>query len=151
MLIENIYELCYVVYEGDVGLAQMYWMGRLERQIMQRFLDLKLLEGEYRFGVLLDTPNSRRIAARGGKFYLGEAKLAMFKIDAVVETPAAIWILQVSDMPRDSAISKLLKYRLAYKEQYKPTKMIRLGLIAAVDRPEYHPLMLDLGIRWWIV
>jgi len=132
-------------------LAQMYWMGRLERATMQRFLDLKLLEGKYRFGVLLDTPQSRRIRARGGRFYEGEAKLAMWKIDAVCETPAAIWILQVSDMVRDSAIAKLLKYKIAYMEQYKPTKMIRLGLIAAVDRPEYDSVLWLHGIRKWIV
>jgi len=132
-------------------MAEFYWMGRFERQIMRRFLDLRLLEGEYRFGVLLDTPASRRMRARGGRFWEGEAKLAAFKVDAVCETPAAIWILQVTDMPRDSAIAKLLKYRLAYKEQFRPTKMIRLGLIAAMDRPEYHPVMLDQNIRWWIV
>jgi len=129
----------------------MYWMGRFERATMQRFLELKLLEGKYRFGVLLDTPQSRRICARGGRFYEGEAKLAMFKIDAVCETPAAVWILQVTDMPRDSAIAKLLKYKIFYQEQYKPTKMIRLGLIAAVDRPEYDPVLWEHGIRKWIV
>jgi len=130
---------------------RFYWLGRFERATMRRFLDLKLLGGRYGFGVLLDTPASKRIRARGGRFYEGEAKLAMWKIDAVCHTPAAVWILQVSDMPRDSAIAKLLKYKQAYKEQYKPDKMIRLGLIAAVDRPEYHPVMLEHDIRWWIV
>jgi len=132
-------------------MERFYWLGPYERATLRRFLDLKLLEGKYRFGVLLDTPASRRIRARGGKFYEGEAKLAMWKIDAVCETPAAIWILQVTDLPRDSAIAKLLKYKLAYKEQFKPTKMIRLGLIAAVDRPEYDPILWEHNIRKWIV
>jgi len=132
-------------------MAEMYWMGRFERATMRRFLELKLLEGRYSFGVLLDTPESRRIRARGGRFYEGEAKLAMWKIDAVCERPDAVWILQVADMPRDSAIAKLLKYKLAYLEQYKPDKPVRLGLIAAVDRPEYDRVLWEYDIRKWIV
>jgi len=140
------------VKESTVGwLAEFYWMGPFERATMRRFLDLKLLEGKYSFGVLLDTPGSRRIRARGGPFYEGEAKLAMWKIDAVCERPAEVWLLQVADMPRDSAITKLLKYKLAYQEQYKPTKPVRLGLIAAVDRPEYDRVLWEYGIRKWIV
>jgi len=128
-----------------------YWLGPHERLTAERFIKAGFLKGKYQFGVLLWTPEARRVAAKGGKFYEGQAKLLMWKIDMVCETEDEIWVIQVTDIIRDSAISRVLKYKMEYERQYKPTKPVKMGLVAARDNVAFHEMLRQLGIKWWIV
>jgi len=128
-----------------------YWLGRHERLTAERWIKGGWLKGVYKFGVVLHTPHSLRMARSEDPLVRKEAVLAAWKIDIVVETRDEVWIIQVSDKPRDSAISRLLKYKFEYEKQYKPEKPVRLGLVAAVDDVAFHGYMRELGITWWIV
>jgi len=131
--------------------VKMYWLGAEERLTFQRFLDRGYIVGKVKTGVLLENERSRKVAAKGGKFYEGQAKLLMWKIDAVIEAEEAVWVVQVTDVLGIGDIEKVMRYKKAYEEQYKPKKPVKMAIVAKVDRPKLHYLMRDLGIRWFIV
>lgn len=136
---------------SEIIRLQPSWLGRIEERILMRFIELGYLKGKYILGIRLHNPESRRFELMADRFYWREAELKKWKIDAVCETPNMIWILEVTERPRDSAIGHLIKYESAYREQFKPKKPISLGLITAIDDPAYHPILRQLHITHWVV
>jgi len=69
------------------------------------------------------------------------------RIDMVVHWPEEIWIVEIKQKVRASAIGQLKLYELWYRRQFRPTKPIRLVLVAEIDDPMVLPLLKKEGIK----
>ncbi|MGC9203332.1 MAG: hypothetical protein ACP5HX_11780, partial [Thermoproteota archaeon] len=49
----------------------------------------------------------------------------------VVHWPFTIWLCEIKDIPRPSAIGQLKTYEVLYKMQYKPLKFVQLKLVCS--------------------
>lgn len=82
-----------------------------------------------------------------------------FKIDAVVETPGSIEIVELKDFIRTAHLGQMLSYRYWFTVERNPNKPVELVVTApdvnpgAVQPSRFHGLRLHLqtqqGIRHW--
>ena len=73
------------------------------------------------------------------------------RIDAVVYTDSCIWLLEVKDRVRKSAIGQLLVYKEWFEKNYRPVLPIRLAIVAAVDDVMVRAVAEKLGIQVFLV
>jgi len=120
-----------------------------EVEVAKTFLALGRLKGNWSFWIPLDTPQSQRLIemeAHPNAIWLWQKQA-----DAICETDKEIWIVEFKEKLRPSGIGQLLVYEDLYKYTYKPTKPIKLLMVARLDDPSIHPTMSRLGIRWELV
>jgi len=120
-----------------------------EIEVMRRFLALNRLEGIYTFWVVLDTPQSVELRRK----HASEPTIWMWQkqIDAICETEKEIWIIEVKERVRPSAVGQLLVYQDLYVKQYNPVKNVKKLLIARLDDPSIHDTLKRYKIRWELV
>lgn len=73
------------------------------------------------------------------------------RIDAVAETDTFIHIIEVKRVMLPSGIGQLLLYSYLYNEQFKPTKNIKLWLIAKYPDPDVIHVCKQMGIQTWVM
>ena len=122
-----------------------------EYQIMAEFLRRRILEGKWSFSVKLKPPERPLRPFETPFEYKIWQTLHSKRIDAICETPSYIWIIEVKDLVRSSAIGQLLVYRELYQEQYHPVKPIRLAIVAGEDDPQVRKVAMKLGIKVWVM
>ena len=122
-----------------------------EVEIMAAFLNQRLLDGVYRFDVRLFTEVIEPAPEAEPEMYFAWHMLRAKRIDAVCETVDAIWLLEVKDVLRPSAIGELLTYRALYDRQFHPLKPLRLGVVAGEDDELVRPACEEQGIRVWVL
>lgn len=122
-----------------------------ETRILREFLAKKELEGRYEFDVRL-FPEIKPLeeGADPGAYYAW-LMLRAKRIDALCETADTIWILEVKDVLRPSAVGQVLLYADVYDRQFHPLKPLRLGIVAGEDDPVVRPTCDRLGIKVWIM
>ena len=122
-----------------------------EVRIMQAFLDQHLLPGEYEFSVDL-FPEIRPLRpGEDPSMYFGWMMLRAKRIDAICRTVDAIWLLEVKDVLRPSAVGQLLTYRALYDRQFHPLLPIRLGVVCGEDDELVRPACVEQGIVVWVM
>ena len=122
-----------------------------EVQIMWEFLTRRLLPGDYEFDVRL-FPEIRPVRPEEDpEMYFSWMMLRAKRIDAVCKTFDAIWLLEVKDVLRPSAIGELLTYRTLYDRQFHPLLPIRLGVVCGEDDELVRPACEEQGIRVWVL
>ena len=148
-------------------------MKKDECEVMDRFLAGEYLEGEYTYDVKLykkkfvplhgfgyNPLNMFFGAAKGDiqerikkldSMLRDEAELFAKRIDAVVETPTEIWLLEVTPKLKKHVIGGVLFYRDLFMYQFEPTKLVRLGIVAGVDDPMAHYTLRKHDIKLWVV
>ena len=122
-----------------------------EVKIMRLFLGLGLLKGEYRFNVRLFPEVIEPAPEAEPEMYFAWHMLRAKRIDAVCERPDAIWLLEVKDVLRPSAIGELLTYRALYDRQFRPLRPLRLGVVCGEDDELVRPACEEQGIRVWVL
>jgi len=100
-----------------------------EREIGRRFVRKALIEGMYYFDVYLMTRRAEEVIKRVGLERATMAVPFLYRIDCVIETPAYIYIVEIKQRLRPSGLGELLIYSEMYKEQYEPTKPIKLAYV----------------------
>jgi len=124
-----------------------------EREVdtLRRFVDGNYLPGSYSFDVRLPyepTPAEKLLTNYELKMIIA---LKSMRIDAVVETPNEIWILEVANNLQLSYTGKLIGYADLYKRIYQPTKPVKMGVVALEDSPLAREALERMGIKIWIV
>ena len=122
-----------------------------EVEIMRAFLDRDILRGEYRFDVRLFPEVIEPAPEAEVEMYFAWHMLKAKRVDAVCETPDAIWLLEVKDVLRPSAIGELLTYRTLYDRQFRPLKPLRMGVVCGEDDELVRPTCEEQGIRVWVL
>jgi len=127
------------------------WLGPEERVLAEKFRELNPLEGEFWPPVSLHTVHTEPYEYVTERFWMGQLLPKMWRIDDICETPTAIWLIEYTSRVRDSAISRLLKYSVEFRRQFKPEKPVKLMLVAHVDDPAYHEYLRQYGIDLMIL
>jgi len=73
------------------------------------------------------------------------------RVDAIVETPDALYIVEVKERASLSAIGQLLGYLVLYVKQFRPASMMRLALVCRHLAPDMGPILAEYGIETYIV
>jgi len=122
-----------------------------EIQTIKKFIELELLPGDYSFDVRLPYELSEREKMTS----LGEQRmfkaLKSMRIDAVVETPDEIWILEVAKGLELSSTGKLLGYTDLYREIFRPTKRLRMGIVAIDENLMARRALERMNVKIWLV
>jgi len=122
----------------------------IETEVAKKLIKERAITGIWKWDVHLETPQSRRMRESGDSLQMSEAPLYDMRIDGVCEAATEIWIVEIDNRLRPSAIGKLRTYMRLYKEQYAPMKPIRLLVAASEDNEVMHNVLYAEGIRWWI-
>jgi len=122
-----------------------------EVQTIKRFVQLGYLPGDYSFDVRLPYELTERENVLSEPEQRMMMALKSMRIDAVVETPAEIWIIEVCKGLELSYTGKLLGYTDLYKEIFKPTKPIRMGVVGIDENTMARRALENMGVTVWLV
>ena len=122
-----------------------------EATIMDRFLQrpTQSMTFDYDVHVRIDdkTPNTLHTDNERQLW----RQMTAFRIDTVIETRDAIYVCEVKDRLRPSAIGQALTYAHLYQKIHKPTKPVIPAIITAMDDPDTHQVTDKYGIKVWVV
>ena len=122
-----------------------------EVEILKRFINLDLLPGDYVFDFRLPyelTEPEKLLPESEQRMMMA---LKSMRIDAVVERPEEIWILEVAKGLELSYTGKLLGYTNIYKELYHPGVPVKMGVVAIEDNTMARRALEQMGIKVWLV
>jgi len=116
-----------------------------EVEVAKRFLASGRLTGKWSFWIVLDTPASLAVRDRGA----GEEEVWMWQLqaDAICETDSDIWIVEFKERVRPSGIGQLLTYRYFYRKIYKPSKPVKMVMVATIDDEAIREVCQEIGIK----
>ncbi len=78
-------------------------------------------------------------------------QMTAFRIDAVMETDSTIYVIEVKDRLRPSAIGQALTYAYLYVKIHTPQKQVIPAIICGLDDPDTHAVCDHYKIQVWIV
>jgi hypothetical protein len=122
-----------------------------EERIMDKF---------HRQGILLatwdyDVPLKVRKTARPPNITEREAALwdhiTAKRVDAVAETDAHIYVIEIKDRLRPSAVGQALTYKYLYEEQFSPLKPVVATIVTEFGDPDMQAVCKHYNIRVWII
>ena len=122
-----------------------------EREIAQRFVDRKLLDGEYIYDVELKSPAVVVPAHWTKKDIEQWEALRSKRIDLVVKTSTADWVIEITLKLSKAAVGGVVTYREMYMDQYKPGRPTNVAVVCEVDDPAYHSTCERFGIKIFVV
>lgn len=73
------------------------------------------------------------------------------RIDAVAETVGRIFVIEVKDRLRPSAVGQALTYKILYEEQHKPTKPVTATILTRYTDPDMLHVCEVYDIEVWVV
>jgi len=115
------------------------------------FIRSGLIKGEVRAGIPLETERSRRVLELNPAAGFWDRYPWMLKVDLVVETPAEVWIVELSSRIQMVTVGQILTYAGLYEEQYRPGKPIRLAVVARRGAPEVQAVLERQGVAVFIM
>lgn len=109
------------------------------------------IQGNREYDVHLDVPLPE-IPAHWTKQDLKRySDLVSKRIDLVVHSPDAIWIMEITPKVSKASVGGCLAYRDLYIKQFKPEKPVKCGIIVEMDDPAYHDTLKNNEIALWVV
>jgi len=122
-----------------------------EKIIAERFYNLGLLPGDYEYDVALESPGVVFPAHWTKADFEHWSALRAKRIDIVVKTETAVWILEVTPKLSKAAIGGVVTYRDMYMKQFNPRAPTNVGIVVEVDDLAYHATLQKYGIKLWVV
>jgi len=104
-------------------------MRQWETIITDRFIQKKIMPGNYTYDVHLKVRESPLPEYMSENERLLWNRITAKRIDIVIKTMDTIYVCEVKDRLRPSAIGQALTYKTLYKEQFKPTKKVIPAII----------------------
>jgi len=122
-----------------------------EEKIMDKFLEKIKFPATWQFDVHLHVQDRKDISymSENEKFLFNQATAK--RIDAVGETVDRIYVVEVKDRLRPSAVGQALTYKLLYERQFKPAKLVVPAIITEFTDPDMEFVCEKFGIRVWVV
>lgn len=124
---------------------------KIEMEELKRFVDLNILPGDYVFDFRIpyQLTESEKLLSESEQRML--IALKSFRIDALVETKDEVWVLEVCRGSKLSYTGKLIGYSVLYRDQFKPAKRIRMGIITLEENIMIMKALEMLGISYFKV
>jgi len=124
---------------------------REELEIFKAWLAEYKPVGYIETDVHLETPESLEVMRRHPDYPIEFRRPQMKRIDAVWYKRDEIWLLEIKERIRHSAIGELLTYRMLFVEQRRPDLPVRLGIIAKDKDKAVQQACEQMGITYWFV
>jgi len=122
-----------------------------EAEVLEVFMDKGPLEGKWSYDVKLESQKAKWIKFESEAMERMWKAVTAKRIDAICETQTEINIIEVKKYMMASGIGQLLVYSFMYSEQYKPTKPVKLWLIAKYPDPDVEEVARKVGIKTWTI
>lgn len=122
-----------------------------EKAIAERFYNLGLLPGDYEYDVQLQSPDVIFPASWTKKDFEHWGALRAKRIDVVVHTKDAVWILEITPKLSKASIGGVVTYREMYMKEFNPGTPTNVGIVVEVDDLAYHATLDRYGIKLWVV
>jgi hypothetical protein len=122
-----------------------------EMRVWERFAASNIISGKVYADVHLKPPDIPKPAFATPEEWAWYAYLKSPRIDAVIETSDCIYVVQVKDWLRQSAIGEVQFYYYHYINEFKPTKPVKMMIVAGRDNPKVREVCEKLGILVYIV
>ena len=122
-----------------------------EEEIMDSFHNAKLLEANWTYDVPLKvrTGPFPTLMSENEKNLWN--RLTAKRIDCVGETPSEIYVCEIKDRLRPSAVGQALTYKTLYEEQFKPTKPVIAAIVAKYGDPDMQHVCDVFHIKTWVI
>jgi len=120
-----------------------------ELEVAKRFLKSGSLKGHWVIWLALDTPQSeslKRLKANPREIWHWQ-----LQIDATCETDTELWIVEFKERLRPSGVGQLLVYKYWHEKTFKPSKPVRLIMVATIDDPAVREFCETIPIRCELV
>jgi len=78
-------------------------------------------------------------------------RLTSKRIDAVAETPSNIYVIEIKDRLRPSAVGQALTYKTLYEEQFKPEKPVIATILTKLSDPDMKHVCDVYNIEVWMI
>jgi len=79
------------------------------------------------------------------------SRLTSKRVDAVAETLVEIYVIEIKDRLRPSAVGQALTYKTLYEEQFAPHKPVIAAIITEFDDYDMQHVCSVYNIKVWIV
>jgi len=122
-----------------------------ETKVMEELLVQRVVWGDFKFDVKLRSDKAKFAEDLPEPLRSMWEALTAKRIDAVCETPDAIWIIEVKRVMLPSGIGQLLLYAHMYNQQYKPQKPVKLLYATYYPDPDVENFCKQIGIKTWSV
>lgn len=126
-------------------------MRQWESAIVDKFHAKIKLKGEFEYDVALRV---REIPLPGYKTENEQMlwnRLTAKRIDVVATTKAAIYVIEVKDRLRPSAVGQALTYKILYEEQFKPSQPVIPSIVTEFGDPDMQHVCDVYNIKVWVV
>lgn len=126
-------------------------MRQWEQEIMDKFHNKIEFEATWTYDVALkvrETPLPKYITQNEKQLW---ARLTSKRVDAVGETQDQIFVCEVKDRLRPSALGQALTYKTLYEEQFKPEKPVTPAIITEYDDADMRHVCEVYGVRIFMV
>jgi len=119
----------------------------VERKIVYEFINKGYLKGYYAFDVRLP-PEDRPLMPGETPFdYEVWKALHSLRIDFIVKMPSELWVCEVKDLLRASALGEVELYASLFPKKYECPLPIRKAVIVGTSKPELEPAFLEKNIK----
>ena len=123
-----------------------------EAEVLERFQETRRLVGDWSYDVRLKSIKAEEVKIEDPVLRQMWEALTAKRIDAVCETREDINIIEVKRVMLPSGIGQLMLYSYMYNQQFKPTKPVKLWLIAKYHDPDIVEYCKMVGIKtWWMI
>jgi len=126
-------------------------MRQWETQIMDRYHENPKIQAKWSYDVHLSIrmpKEAHRMTPREAQIYMQSIAK---RIDAVAETTDTIYVIEVKDRLRPSAIGQALTYKTLYKEQYPTTKNVQPVILTTYTDLDMLHVAEVYHIQVWVV
>ena len=126
-------------------------MRQWETQIVDKFHQKNSLTAEYEYDIPLKIRETPLPSYATEKERILWNKLTSKRIDIVAKTKDKIYVIEVKDRLRPSAVGQALTYKILYQEQYKPTQPVIPTILTTMSDPDMKHVCDVLKITVWMV
>ena len=122
-----------------------------EKTIAIRWVNQVPIQGRREWDVHLDVPRVEVPDYWTKKDIANYESLVAKRIDLVVHSSDAVYIMEITPKLSKAAIGGCMAYKDLYEKQFKPDLPVKMGIIVEVDDPAYHSTLKNNDIRLWVV
>lgn len=122
-----------------------------EETIMDAFHAKNILKAEWTYDVPLKIRTAEYPTLMSENEKALWNRLTSKRIDAVAETPTEIYVIEIKNRLRPSAVGQALTYKTLYLEQFKPEKPVIAAIIARVDDLDMQHVCDVYNIKTWVI
>jgi len=122
-----------------------------EEKIIDKFKEQYGIKGEWIHDLRLKIKDPENYIFQTAKERQMWRNQTAKRVDITIIKTRSIYVIEVKDRLRPSAIGQALTYKTLYEWQYKPKKQVIPGIVTEFTDPDMLEVAKHYGIRVWVV